>query len=127
MGQDISSMIAEAREDLLAKAKAESKALRMNFARYLVPAYLANRVEMARICDKEIDQTGNLLGYLRQAANAAETKREDDMALITVKNGDLYRAWIAYLCRIHGTEDSTPQIRTEAFFASERAQPVPLS
>ena len=49
------------------------------------------------------------------------------MPLITVKNGDLYRAWIAYLCRVEGRENSTPQIRTEAFFASERAQPVPLS
>lgn len=49
------------------------------------------------------------------------------MALITVKNGDLYRAWIAYLCRVHGVENSTPQIRTEAFFASERARPIPLS
>jgi hypothetical protein len=56
-----------------------------------------------------------------------DTMREDDMPLITVKNGDLYRAWIAYLCRVHGVEDSTPQIRTEAFFASEQARPVPLS
>lgn len=48
------------------------------------------------------------------------------MALVTVKNGNLYRAWIAYLCRAQGVGYSTPQIRTEAFFASERAQPVPL-
>lgn len=49
------------------------------------------------------------------------------MPLITVKNGGLYRAWIAYLCCVHGVEFSTPQIRTEAFFASQRALPVPLS
>lgn len=48
------------------------------------------------------------------------------MALITVKNGDLYRAWIAYLCRVEGVGNSTPQIRTQAFIASQRAQPVPL-
>lgn len=48
------------------------------------------------------------------------------MPLITVKNGNLYRAWIAYLCRVEGAEHSTPQIRTEAFIASQRAQPVPL-
>jgi hypothetical protein len=49
------------------------------------------------------------------------------MPLITVKNGDLYRAWIAYLCRACGAENSTPQIRTQAFVASQRAQPIPLS
>lgn len=38
MTQDVGSMIAQAREDQLAKAKAESRALRMNFAKYLVPA-----------------------------------------------------------------------------------------
>jgi hypothetical protein len=46
---------------------------------------------------------------------------------IKVKNGDLYRAWIAYLCCIEGKENSTPQIRTQAFVASQRAQPIPLS
>jgi hypothetical protein len=60
-------------EDQLAKAKAESAALRKNFAQYLVPAYIANPVEIARICDEEIDQTGRLLGYVRKAA--AEAKR----------------------------------------------------
>lgn len=49
------------------------------------------------------------------------------MAMITVKNGDLYRAWIAYLCRVEGEEHSTPQIRTRAFFASERGDRIPLS
>lgn len=72
MTQDIGSMIAQAREDQLAKAKAESKALRMNFAKYLVPAYLADRPGIAALCDKELDPTGNLLGYLRQAAEAAK-------------------------------------------------------
>lgn len=72
MTQDIGSMLAEAREELLEKAKAESKALRMNFAKYLVPAYLENPVEIARLCDEELDRTGNLLGYLRQAARVNE-------------------------------------------------------
>lgn len=48
------------------------------------------------------------------------------MPLVKVKNGDLYRAWIAYLCRIEGREHSTPQIRTRAFFASEAIRPIPL-
>lgn len=73
MTQDVGSMIAQAREDQLAKAKAESRALRMNFAKYLVPAYLADRVGIATLCDTELDPTGNLLGYLRQAAKDAET------------------------------------------------------
>lgn len=50
------------------KQEAEIKALRQNFARYLTPAYLENPVEIARICDEEIDRTGKLLGYVREAA-----------------------------------------------------------
>ena len=49
------------------------------------------------------------------------------MPLIAVKNGDLYRAWIAHLCRTEGSDHSTPQIRTRAFFASERGDKIPLS
>jgi hypothetical protein len=50
----------------------EMKALRKNFARYLAPAYLENPVEIARICDEEIDRTGKLLGYVREAATEAK-------------------------------------------------------
>ena len=44
--------------------------------------------------------------------------------LIKCKNPDLYRAWLAYLARVTGKQDA-PQ-RTEAFFNSEAAIPVPL-
>jgi hypothetical protein len=46
------------------------------------------------------------------------------MALITVKNGELYRRWIAHLSR---GGNSTPAIRTEAFFKSQAGVQVPLS
>ena len=49
------------------------------------------------------------------------------MALVTIKNPDLYRAWVDYLMRRAGLDNSTAQIRTEAFFASEAARPVPLT
>ncbi len=46
------------------------------------------------------------------------------MALITVKNGDLYRAWIKLLCKNEGVENSTPAIRTRAFMESQARNPV---
>lgn len=45
------------------------------------------------------------------------------MALVTVKNGDLYRAWITYLSR---GGPSTPEIRTRAFFMSEAGRNPPV-
>lgn len=48
------------------------------------------------------------------------------MALIQCKNGPLYREWIAFLIKEHGLENSTPQIRTEAFFNSQANKPLPL-
>lgn len=46
------------------------------------------------------------------------------MGIITVKNGSLYRAWIKQLCKVEGLENSTPQIRTRAFFESQAGNPV---
>lgn len=45
------------------------------------------------------------------------------MALVTVKNPDLYRSWIAKLMKETGSEHSTPYIRTDAFFRSQRGEP----
>ena len=47
--------------------------------------------------------------------------------IIQTKNPKLYKAWCDYLCKQRGVEFTTPQIRTEAFFKSENAVPVPLS
>jgi hypothetical protein len=44
------------------------EALRRNFARYLAPLYREDDVEIARLCDEELDQSGALLGYVRDAA-----------------------------------------------------------
>ena len=49
------------------------------------------------------------------------------MGLIQVKNPDLYRAWIEYLMKREKQEQPTPQIRTEAFFRSQRNDRIPLS
>ena len=57
----------------LAVARAEIERLRTNFAGYLQPAYAANPVSVARLCDEKLDQTGQLLGMLR-AALAPEGK-----------------------------------------------------
>ena len=40
--------------------------LRRNFAKYLSKLYLANQVEIARLCDEELDRSGILLGYVRE-------------------------------------------------------------
>lgn len=47
--------------------------------------------------------------------------------IIQVKNPDLYRQWIDYLMQKSGVEYSTPQIRTEAFFNSQKNKDIPLS
>lgn len=44
--------------------------------------------------------------------------------LIHAKNKDLYRAWLSYLERV---SDTPPFVqRTEAFFKSQNAIPVPM-
>lgn len=48
--------------------------LRKNFARFIAPLYLENRAEIARVCDEEIDQSGALLGYVREAARLLEMR-----------------------------------------------------
>lgn len=42
--------------------------LRLNFARFLAPLYLKNEVEIARLCDEELDQSGELLGLVRECS-----------------------------------------------------------
>lgn len=46
--------------------------------------------------------------------------------LIKCKNGDLYRGWIDYLCKKYGVSDSDANIRTTAFFNSQRGDSIPL-
>ena len=48
------------------------------------------------------------------------------MALVTVKNPDLYRGWINYLMAAYGIDHSTPEIRTKAFFESQSGKAVPV-
>jgi hypothetical protein len=48
----------------------ELRKLRENFAKYLLPAYRADPCVIAKLCDEEIDQTGNLLGIVRGLAAA---------------------------------------------------------
>jgi len=46
------------------------------------------------------------------------------MAIIDVKNGALYRTWIAHLCKCQNLQHSTPQIRTRAFFESQAGNQI---
>ena len=48
------------------------------------------------------------------------------MAIVNVKNPELYREWINYILKAEGVSEPTPSIRTEAFFNSQAAMPVPL-
>src|SRR4051812_20051776 len=58
-----------------AAAEARRVALRC-VAKGLVPLYRNDPVEIARLCDEELDRTGNLLGWLREeAALASPTER----------------------------------------------------
>ena len=59
----------------LAEARAEIERLRSNFAEYLQPAYAANPVSVARLCDEKLDQTGQLLGMLRAALAPEKEER----------------------------------------------------
>lgn len=52
-----------------------SGALRRRFAYYLLPVYLADRKETARICDEQLDPTGNLLGYLRDLSMDRDVRK----------------------------------------------------
>jgi len=52
----------------------KARVLRRNFAEYLVPAYIATPIAIANICDEQLDRTGNLLGYVREAARARSAK-----------------------------------------------------
>lgn len=46
--------------------------------------------------------------------------------LIKCENGDLYRKWIAYLCKKYNVENSDASIRTTAFFNSQQNVAIPL-
>lgn len=53
-------------ESLLAE---EKKRLFQPIARYLARRYIeGDAVEIARLCDEELDPTGNLLGWVREEA-----------------------------------------------------------
>jgi hypothetical protein len=58
--------ICKARE--LANRSEEAYRLRRNFAKFLAPMYVEDHRRIANLCDDELDQTGNLLGYVRDEA-----------------------------------------------------------
>lgn len=49
------------------------------------------------------------------------------MALIKIKNPELYNRWLEVLCRQQGKEEPDPVVRTEAFFRSEAGDTPPYS
>jgi hypothetical protein len=59
-------------EALLAE---EKQRLFRPFARYLAPLYEKDPTAIARLCDEELDQYGNLLGWVREEAAALRRQR----------------------------------------------------
>lgn len=54
------------------KLKRDAETLRRNWARSLVQHYLADPEHIAQLCDEVFDQSGALLGYVREAAKGRE-------------------------------------------------------
>jgi hypothetical protein len=63
----------------LAHAAAEARrATLRRVAKGLVPLYRNDPVEIARLCDEELDRTGNLLGWLREEAALASPAPQEE-------------------------------------------------
>jgi hypothetical protein len=105
------------------------------FLKLFLPYHLAN-VKRLWLCD-EHERTqersrcstsakqSTLTSLKRKPNRSAKNRKEAPvMALITVKDGELYRRWIAHLSR---GGSSTPAIRTEAFVKSQAGISVPLT
>ncbi len=60
----------EKAREALGLVMGESRKLRRNFAKYLAEYYEDSPVEVAALCDEQLDRTGELLGYVREEAAA---------------------------------------------------------
>jgi len=55
------------------RLRADLLSLRKNFARYLAAEYRRSPARVATLCDETLDRSGELLGYVREFAQATDT------------------------------------------------------